>query len=193
MIRQYSGMKAEKMTSSNPLPAGGYVAIIKRAEVINYDWGQVLELSFDIAEGEHKDFFAKQYRSDTREDKKWKGKHRLTIPVEGTQYFESNQRTFNNFIFALEDSNKGYYFDWDETKIKDKIIGVLFRNKEWEWQGKSGWTTECGAITDAQSIKNGDFKPLADKPLKGSTASNNTSSSGFTEMPLLEDDDDLPF
>lgn len=189
MIRQYSGMKVEKMTSSNPLPAGGYVAIIKGATVVNYDWGEVLELSFDIYEGEHKDFFATQYRNDTREDKKWKGKHRLTIPMEGSQYFESNQRTFNNFIYALEASNNGYHFDWDENKLKGKCIGVIFRNKEWAMNGRTGWTTECGAITDVKSIRESNFKLLADKPLN-SNANTSTSSNGFA---VLDDDDDLPF
>ena len=38
------------------LPAGGYVLKIMKAEEVKYDWGSVLLISFDVAEGECKDF-----------------------------------------------------------------------------------------------------------------------------------------
>ena len=79
-------------SSSEPLPAGGYVAKIMNAEVKEYSWGEVLVISFDIAEGEYKDFFATQYRENTNEDKKWKGNFRLTVPQEGNQYFENQKK-----------------------------------------------------------------------------------------------------
>ena len=133
MISSYKGMKAEKAVSNTPLPAGGYVAKIIGAKVENYSWGSVVVIAFDITEGEYSDFFRKQFDSNTNEDKKWKGTYRLTVPDESSQYFENNQRTFNNFIYSMEDSNSGYHYDCDETKFKGKSIGVLFRNKEFSY------------------------------------------------------------
>ena len=160
MIPSYNGMRAEKQTTSMALPAGGYIAQIFNAKVEEYQWGSVLVVAFDITEGEYKGFFKKQYDSNTAEDKKWKGSYRLTIPVEDSQYFEGNKRSFNNFIYVLEDSNSGYHYDCDEKKLKGKKIGVLFRNKEWEMNGKTGWTTECGGVATVTDIHEGNFKPL---------------------------------
>lgn len=39
------------------LPVGGYVLKILNVDYKEYDWGDVIILSFDIAEGEHRDFF----------------------------------------------------------------------------------------------------------------------------------------
>lgn len=190
MIKRYNGFKAEKITATRTLPAGGYISRIYSAKVEDYSWGQVLVVSFDIAEGEYKDFFTEQYRSNKNEDKKWKGTLRLTVPDENSQYFENNRRSFNNFIFALEDSNRGYHFDWDESKFKGKMLGVLFRNREWEWDGKTGWTTECAGSCSVDDIRNGDFKIPADKPLNnGATQAASTSADVLVE----DEDDDLPF
>jgi hypothetical protein len=192
MIKSYTGMKAEKAVSNTPLPAGGYVAKIVGARVEEYGWGSVVVVAFDIEEGDYKGFFKKQFDGNQNEDKKWKGTYRLTVPDEKSQYFTSNQRTFNNFIYALEDSNTGYHYDCDENKFKGKVIGVIYRNKEWEMNGKTGWTTECGAVTDVNAIRENTFKPLKDKPLNNSNSSVNAQNSGFTNMDSIADED-LPF
>lgn len=195
MIPSYTGMKAEKASGYSPLPAGGYVATIVNAKVESYSWGSVVVVAFDILEGDYKNFFKKAFDQDDREDKKWRGTYRLTVPDESSQYFENNKRSFNNFIYALEDSNSGYHYDCDEKKLKGKKIGVLFRNKEWEMNGKTGWTTECGACTCVRDIREGNFKPLKDKPLKASnstTQSTGASVNAIVDAPA-DSGDDLPF
>lgn len=190
MIPKYNGMKAEQTVFSNPLPKGGYVANIINAKIEDYSWGSVLVIAFDIAEGDYKDFFRKQFNANTNLDKKWKGTYRIVIPNENSQYFDNEKKTFNNLIGSLEHSNNGYHFDWDEQKFKGKSIGVIYRNKEWEMNGNTGWTTECGAVTDVNSIRENTFKPLKDKPLKNnSIASVNTD----TAVTVIETDEDLPF
>ena len=176
--------------SGELLPAGGYVAKIMNAEVKEYSWGEVLVISFDIAEGEYKDFFATQYRENTNEDKKWKGNFRLTVPQEGNQYFEIQKKTFGNCFACIEESNSGYHWNWNETELKGKIVGVLFRNKEWEMDGNTGWTTECCTFTTADDVRNGKFKMPKDKPLKNKTAPTNPVPANFEE---IADDEDLPF
>lgn len=188
MIRSYNGFKAERTVARETLPAGGYVAKIMDAQVLTYDWGEVLKIDFDIAEGEHKGFFAADYRANTANDKKWRGSYRINIPSENNQYFDSQKKSFNNLIACLEETNAGYHFDWDETKLKNKGIGVLFRNREWEYNGNTGWSTECCTVTTAEDIRNGNFKMPKDKPLKKATA---TTAAAFTDVE--DDDDDLPF
>ena len=192
MIKNYEGQKAEKKVLVNHLPAGGYVAKIVSAKVEDYQWGSVVVVAFDIAEGDFKGFFKKQFDDNPNEDKKWRGVYRLTVPDENSKYFDGNRRTFNNFIYAMEDSNPNYHYDCDEKKFKDKMIGILFRNREWEMDGNTGWTTECGAVTDVASIREGKFKPLKDKPLKGKS----TTTAPLTNpspADLIDDDEDIPF
>lgn len=185
-MEKFDGFKAEQTLWNEPLPAGGYVAQIFGAKEESYDWGNVLVISFDIAEGKYAGYFNDLYKNTDRDDKKWKGHYRLTVPKEGSQYFESNRRIFNNAIWAIEESNSGYHWDWNEAGLKGKFIGVLFRNREWEYNGSTGWTTECGAVTSVEKIRTGDFKIPKDKPLKKVDA----PADNFTH---LATDEDLPF
>lgn len=192
MIRPYNGAKAQetKYSSNDPLPAGGYVCKIMAAEVKEYTWGDQLVISFDVVEGEYKDFFAQQYRNQSDEwGKKWKGNFRIAIPGDESKdkYFESHSKTFNNLIFAIEDSNHGYNWDWDENKLKGKLIGFLFRNKEWEYMGKTGWTTEACTALAADRIRSQDFKLPKDKPLPSPVKSISSVDN------VADDDGDLPF
>ncbi len=196
MIPQYNGSKSEKATSFAPLPAGGYVAKIVGARIENYSWGSMLVIAFDICEGEHTGFFQEQFDNNTNDDKKWKGTYRITIPDEKSEYFSSQKRSFNNLIYALENSNGNYHFDWNEKNLKGLTFGVLFRNKEWEWNGKTGWTTECCAVTDADEIREESFTIPKDKPLANhatAAAATGTGVGNNPEFDTITDDDDLPF
>ena len=190
-MKAFNGLEIKKSVStSEPLPAGGYVAKILNAKVEEYSWGEKLVISFDIAEGEYKDFFSKQYNENTREDKKWKGNFRLTVPNEGNQYFDSQKRTFGNAIWAIEDSNSGYHWDWNESALKGKTVGVLFRNYEYDVDGRQGWSTECCTFVSVEDVRTGNFKHPKDKPLRNKTA-NNAIESNFSALDEVESE--LPF
>lgn len=190
MIPRYNGAQAQRMTGGAALPAGGYVAQIQSARVENYSWGNMLVVAYDVYEGEYKDHFRKQFDENTDPNRKWKGTFRITIPNENSKYFSSEKRTFNNFIFALEESNSGYHFDWEEKHLKGKFFGALVRNKEFlSDKGEKITTTECGGCTDIQSIRDGSFTPLKDKLLKEDTVPDQAASA----LDNFIDDDDLPF
>lgn len=196
-MRRYNGFEAKKSAVKENLPAGGYVAKIMGAEELHYTWGDVLLLSFDILEGDFRDFFAADYRGQDREDKKWRGTYRLNEPKDdGSEKDGWTKRAMNNAVAVLEESNPGYHWDWepmergDFNQLKGKIVGVLFRNKEWLYEGKTGWMTECCALTSADDIRKGKFTMPKDKPLP-SDKRQPVSSDGFSERNAV--DDDLPF
>ena len=195
-MKQFNGYKAESPLRREKLPAGGYVARIIDAREQEYSWGSVLLISFDIAEGERKDFFKNDYRSQQQGNKKWRGTYRLRVPRDdGSQRDAWAKRSFGNAMWAVEASNPGYHWDWNESGLKGKLVGVLFRNREWEINGKTGWTTECYCLMKAESIRQRRFSTPKDKPLKQHTAASATvpvASSGFEEV-AIESDDDLPF
>lgn len=189
-MKQFNGFEPKKSGGAREqLPAGGYVAKILNAEEISYSWGNVLLISFDILEGHYKDFFATDYKGQDREDKKWRGTYRLPVPKDdGTERDGWSKRTFGNAIWAIEDSNPGYHWDWNEAGLKGKTVGVLYRNREWEMNGNTGWTTECCSVTSADDIRNGKFKQPKDKALK---LEKKESSSVLSDY--AEDDGELPF
>ena len=191
-MKAFNGLEIKKSASaSEPLPAGGYVAKILNAKVEEYSWGEVLVISFDIAEGEYKDFFSKQYKENTREDKKWKGKFRLTVPQESYQYFYSQKRTFGNAIWAIEESNPSFRWAWDENALKGKMVGVLFRDREWEIDGRTGMTTEACTFVSVDDIRTNNFKTPKPKMIN-KVARQMENNSNFT---VIDDEDlgDLPF
>ena len=97
------------------------------------------------------------------------------------------KRIFKSTIEAIEDSNSGYHWDWDESKLKGKTAGLLIRLKEWNYNGKHGWAPECFKLINAELIRSGKFTVPADKPLSGSSLSAPASTSAISV------DDDLPF
>ncbi len=127
----------EVIKAQEALPIGGYVLKIMDAKEVTYTWGSVLVLSFDIAEGEHKDFYANNYRAQQQENKKWKGTFRMNVPGEdGTEQDVWTARKFKTNMHAIEDSNPGYAWNWDEKSLKGKLVGAVFNNKEYEVDGR---------------------------------------------------------
>lgn len=191
MIKHFNGYEAKKSGSAREiLPAGGYVAKIVSAKVDETQYGDRLIIAFDIAEGDYREFFKRDFDGNQNEDKKWRGVYRLSIPADdGSEKDEWKKKSFNNFTACVQESNDGYVWNWDEKTLKDKFIGVLFRNKEWEINGKTGWTTEASHITDAESIRKGKFKVPKDKPL----ANSNSNNASFKPVDEGEEDGELPF
>ena len=194
-MQQLKGFeKAKVITGGVPqLPKGGYIAKILDCKEESKNGHSWLAFSFDIAEGEHKGHFAEQYRANTNENKKWRGTYNAFIPDEASQYYDENLNKFKTMVANIEESNPGYHWDWDETKLKGKLIGVIFGEKEFLTQNNDVViVTECRGIRSVDCIKNGKFKMPALKTLSGtpSVSTANTSSNGFT---AVDDDDDLPF
>lgn len=177
------------------LPVGGYVVKIINAKEEEFSWGSRLAIAFDIEEGEHKGFYKRNFDNQQGEDKKWKGVFRLNIPKEdGSEEDEWTQKKFNTSIVNIEDSNPGYFFDWDETKLKGKIVGALFNNKEYEINGRTGFFTNCHSLVTAETIRSGKFtipkdtllqnRPAGSAPVEG--------NNGFMDIPKGVEEE-IPF
>ena len=196
-MKPFSNYNETQAFSERPaLPAGGYVAKIKKAQVRTYS-GQngsfdKLEIAFDIAEGEYKDFFANDLKSQSGEDKKWKGVLRLYIPTDdGSDRDNTTKSIFKGNIEAVEDSNNGYHWDWEEKNLTGKTVGILFRNEEWEYDGKHGWKAQPFKFIAASKVREGKFTLPKDKPLKNSSVRPQTKApAGYEE---IVDDEDVPF
>lgn len=189
--------KAQAYSDTERLPVGGYVLKIMDVNELEYSWGNQLKIEFEIAEGEYKDFFARDYKNQTGEDKKWRGAYRLRVPKDdGSEQDNWTMRRFKTVMNAFEDSNKGYHFDWDEKKLKGLLIGALFNNKEYDFNGRHGFFTNCHSLVTVEKIRSGKFEIPADTLLKGNSQKNSgyekLDTDGFMNIPDGIDEE-LPF
>lgn len=188
--------KAQEYTPAKKLPAGAYICQIMNVEEQTNDYGTKLILAFDIVEGEFKDFYKEQYGSQTQEDKKWKGNFRIACPDDNAEENDWKLRMLKSSIHKFEDSNQGFHWDWDEQKLKGLKVGILVRDKEYDYEGRHGFWSEPFALIAVDDVKNGNFDVPETKYLDANNNSNNASAStgdGFMNIPDNVDDGGLPF
>lgn len=186
---------AKTFTPQEKLPIGGYVCKILNAEIQSNSWGDKLVISFDITEGDQKDFYAKNYKAQDSEDKKWKGNYRLSVPKDDNSEEDNKvMGRFKTFIQRVEDSNPGYHWDWDESKLKGKLIGIIFNEKEYSFDGRTGFFTNPIYTATVNEIHDGKFKIPAPTYLKNNGSNNSETSQGDGFMNIPDGlDEELPF
>lgn len=163
------------------LPVGGY--IVKILNVQDVSDKEYLKVSFDIAEGDKKGFFKKQYDEDTRQDKKW--------PNAGSfvrSYKSTAESMFKGFANAVENSNKGYTFDFDEKSLVGKQVGIVVGLEEYVNQkGAVRERTYVSAVRSVDTIKKGDFKIPETKKLDLTKVAFTTKSAEPFVNPFSDD------
>lgn len=164
-MKQFNGYadaaKNARLAGGAKLPAGTYVAKIMNVKYVPGENGNSdrIDLQFDIAEGEYKGFFKKQYEENTQEDKKWKGKTSIYVPKDdGSEKDEWTKNSFAKWTNALEDSNSKYKWDWDESKWKGLSIGLMFALTGNVIEGKEVTYTEVRYPMSVENAKKPDVK-----------------------------------
>lgn len=192
---KYSTAKVKRSTFQQ-LPKGAYVIKILsvKEEQNNSGNGSHLKLAFDISEGEYTDFYKKMFDQNTNEDKKWPmdAVYNMSVPDDNSpQWMIDNFRTFTD---ALEESNQGYHFDWDERKWKGLKIGALFCIEQSEYNGNVYDHTRPKWFRPAEDIRQNKYGKLPrDKMVKASGGSSvGVDSDGFMTVPATTEDE-LPF
>lgn len=133
-----------------PLELGGHACIIRNADIYKGQSGnESLRVQVDIdTTDKQAGFFQKQFDNDTRTEKKWSN--------GATKYYslkEENLGMLKAFTTAVENSNAGFKFDMDETKLKGKRIAGVFGWKEYEKQdGTVGVTTKLTQIRSLDKL-----------------------------------------
>lgn len=183
------------------LPKGGYVVKILGVSVEENKNGQYLKLSCDITEGDFTGYFGLQYRNSTKEDKKWACNLLVNIPKDdGSEQDGWTKRRFKTIMEALEDSNKGYAWDWDETKLKGLKVGGLFNEREYvNMCGDIKTAVNLATFCSIEKIKDGSYQLPADKLLSDDRREQveehaaKPDAEGFVSVPDGVDNEALPF
>ena len=92
-------------------------------------------------------------------------------------------------IAAIEDSNPGYHFDWDESKFKGKKVGGLFNIREYQKNnGEIGEATNLAQLCAVEVVRSGKARIPKDKRL----AETPVPDRKVPSLPPI-DDSDCPF
>lgn len=192
-MKQFKGYERKEQVEFELLPKGAYVIkLLSVKEEFSKDKPtSYLKMAFDIAEGEYKDFYKRAFDNNTKEDKKWPNDAviYLTVPTDTSdQWIVDN---FNKFMTAVEDSNKDYHWSWDESTLKDKLVGAKFCNEQSEYDGKVYDHTKAKWFIAAQKVRDGKFGKLPNDKLISTTSTNSSSpaNEGFQPIP----DEEIPF
>lgn len=179
------------------LPAGLYVCEILGVKQGEYNGRDRFVMQFDIADGEHKGFYQKQYNAEkaTNQDAKYKGVHR--------QYMDSNSLPFfKGLMTSVERSNQGFHFPWgtqgnEKTLVGKKFGAVMGREEFLTADGEKRMATKIVQIRSIDGLKDAkvpEDKLLDDVPAASAPApqQGTASEDGFMNIPDGIDEE-LPF
>lgn len=131
------------------LPAGPQICRI--VEVLDVPDKEYLDVYFDIADGEFKGYFK------TLQDNTGKNYGRIT-----RSYKSSALPFFKAFITAVEKSNPGYKWDWNERGLSGRLCVVNFRDEEYLSDGQIKVMAKADEIRSIPALRAGEIlvKPL---------------------------------
>lgn len=119
----------EKLEERKKLVKGIYGLIITK--VVNHQEESFMEVHFDIAKGEYKDYF-KNVAKNMGEGKAPKNSY------DRIYYTDASMKFFKAFITRVEESNPGFVFknSWDEQTLVGKYVVGVFGEKEYYKDGQ---------------------------------------------------------
>lgn len=201
----YDAAQAVKIGESTFIEPGWYPAtILKVAEGSTSNGSEFLEFSIDIIDGPFARYYEKDYKTQMPAygEKKWRGVVRYFMT-------EKSLGMLKGGITAIEESNTGYRFDWNEATVKGKKVGVGIRREQYEASdGQLKFTTRPFAFIDIKKVLAGDMEPPKDRllnnnaPAPSRPAGNTppgyqtpgpTSAPSYPPLTELGPEDELPF
>lgn len=162
-------------------PAGGYICeIIRATDTPNKEY---VHLEYDIKFGEYAGYW-----QETAERFGWWGGDFYR------SYKDSAIGMFKGFTNAVEASNDGYTWDWNERGLEGKLIGIVLGEEEYiKNDGSVGTRLKVRSTKSVQDIRDGRFKVPELKTLEENTTQKQTPASVAASVGMTPTDEDLPF
>lgn len=166
------------------LKPGGYIGVLYKAE--DESDKEYLKVFFDIADGE----FAEYYKNLYSQFNFWGG-------VFFRSYKEKALSMFKGFIKSVEESNPGYVWNWDESTLKGKKIGLILQEEEFvptggAHAGELRTRLIVQKVVNVETIKSGKYKVPEFKKLDKYTGPTVKAQANDVK-PMNISDDSLPF
>lgn len=176
------------------LPTGGHICQIRAARCENTRTGkEMLVLAFDIKEGSECDGFYKRMFDRIKgynPDAKWPGVYyQVTTNNEG-----NTSPMFKGLITAIEESNPGYAWNWNETSLQGKVVGFNFGEEEYIHQNTGEIRVNVKPMFPASisRVREG-LTPPALKKLNSAPAGSVPFPASGSQMSFRQVDGALPF
>lgn len=199
VIDNWENVEAKGMEDFKSLPIGAYECVIRKAEIYKNPTTEKesFRVQVDIASGEYKGYFQQRYDNNTRSDKTWDNNSTRYLAFQG-----DNVSYFKGFITCVENSNAGYKWDWDETKLTGKKICGVYQYEEYERQdGTKGVKVRLSKfrsldkmkdieVSDSVKLLNGNYMDIDDYNEHKSVA---TAEEIFGASIVETDSGDVPF
>lgn len=152
--------------SQSMTPGGHVVRILGMRQETSKNNKPMLVVSFDVEEGGELDGFYKKLHATKKKfdaGAKWAGVIRYMLyGKDGV----STNGFFKGFITAVEESNSGWTWNWDERSVTGKMVGMVFGEEEYRKQdGSIGTSVKAQQARSVQAIRDGVEVP-AKKVLK---------------------------
>lgn len=179
------------------LPAGLYVCEILGVKQEEYNGHSRFVMQFDIAEGDQKGFYQKQYNAEKQMNQaaKYKGVHRQNMEEQGLPFFKG-------LMTSVERSNQGFHFPWgtqgnEKTLVGKRFGAVMGREEFMTPDNQKRMATKIVQIRSIDGLKDAKIpedKLLSDSVPENATGmqSNQTNGDGFIDVPDNVDEE-LPF
>lgn len=199
LLSNWDNTKGIKKGENQQLPPGGYIVKIIQAYQGESTNGKFIKVSFDIASGEYKGFYLNKFKNRFNDKEDWKGNFFMFFPKDEQDTYTLGILKGN--IDAIENSNNnikliptqdGNSFTKESIEnLKGKLVGAVMYEKEWEYEGRTGFYTTVSHFEKVEDIKNENYKVPEKKLLKKENKQKDNSNmlEGFYEL----SDDDLPF
>ena len=196
-MKPVDGYKSEARSNGYPmLPKGLYIAGIQNVKIEGTEPDQRLVLRLDIIEGEYTAYYTKRYNNDAsaggRYEVKYKGDYRIQIPNQANpkrEHFDWDLRALNNAMWAIEDSNDGYHWDWNEAGLRGKMVGINVR--EGSFNGVP--YTQIGRLESVKMIREGKCKVMSDMKPRTSGDSDSGRSQAAAAPSFMVVEEEVPF
>lgn len=166
---------------SKQLPAGAYVARITGAK--DYEDKEYVELIFDIAEGEYKDY----YNDDFGNKNPWA--HHIIMSYKS----DNSIKFLKGRLERINESNAGFdaFAAWDSGRLDmyvNRLIGIRLENEEYQKRdGSTGNRLTVTGIHTVEDVRSGKVK------VKESNTSTTSTGSGSGTSQTSVNDVDVPF
>lgn len=201
----YDEAQAAQSGEFKTIAPGWYPAVIcKVAEGATQNGTEFIEFWIDIIDGEYTRYYEKDYKAQTG-DRKWRGTLRFFTSERALPMLKAG-------ITAIEESNTGYKFDWNEATVKGKKVGVGIRREQYEaTDGQLKFTNRPFMFRDIKKVITGELEVPKDKLLKqaagkildsyapkgntppGYQTPAPTAAPSYPALTELGDDEELPF
>lgn len=186
-FKDWDDIEAKGNEDFKYLPLGAYECkIITAEEYESMSGNKSIKITVDIASGEFKDYFKDRFDGNDKSDKKWDN--------NATKYFglaETGKAFFKGFITSVENSNAGFKFDFDESKLVGKKIACSFEPEEYSYEGKEGVKITINKIRSLDKLK--DIKVGSIKLLNGKYMSYDDYQEQMDEVNKPLTKEDFPF